>query len=80
MRLASERPADKGELRIFNQFTETFTVRELAELVRQSGKARGLDVQIQPIDNPRREMEEHYYNPAHSGLVELGLEPAFHDA
>jgi UDP-sulfoquinovose synthase len=75
--LAASHPANKGELRIFNQFTERFTVSELAEAVQRAGKATGLDVQVQSIDNPRKEAEEHYYNPAHSGLKELGLEPHF---
>ena len=26
---------------------------------------------------PGKNMEEHYYNPAHSGLMELGLEPHY---
>ena len=77
VRLSLEHPAKPGELRIFNQFTETFTVNELAEKVRQAGKAVGLDVKIKNLENPRQELEEHYYNPAHTGLLELGLEPNF---
>ncbi|MBW1681855.1 MAG: NAD-dependent dehydratase, partial [Deltaproteobacteria bacterium] len=52
-------------------------VMELAEKVREAGKEIGLDVAIQHIDNPRKELEEHYYNPTHTGLLELGLEPHF---
>lgn len=63
------------ELRILNQFTETFTVLELAEAVCAAGEIVGLDVNVKSIPNPRREAEEHYYNPAHSGLLDLGLEP-----
>jgi len=77
VRLAAEHPAGPGELRIFNQLTETFTVNDLAERVRQAGNRMGLDVEIRPIPNPRKEKEEHYYNPAHSGLTELGLEPHY---
>ncbi|MBF01660.1 MAG: NAD-dependent dehydratase [Flavobacterium sp.] len=77
VRLAAENPADEGELRIFNQLTETFTVNQLAERVQQAGAKAGLDVAIKSIPNPRKEREEHYYNPAHSGLVELGLKPHF---
>ena len=73
--LAAGQPAGKGELRIFNQFTERFNVNELAERVRRVGNALGLGVTVKPIDNPRKEAEEHYYNPAHTGLRELGLEP-----
>jgi UDP-sulfoquinovose synthase len=73
--LAADKPPAKGELRIFNQFTETFSVNELAEKVRHVGTQMRLKVEIQNIENPRKEMEEHYYNPAHHGLAELGLEP-----
>ena len=75
--LAMAHPAERGELRILNQFTETFSVNELADKVQQAGRQLGLDVQIQPIDNPRKEAEEHYYNPVHSGLLELGLRPHY---
>lgn len=77
VRLAAEQPAAQGELRIFNQLTETFSVNELADRVQQAGKLIGIDVEVKSITNPRKEKEEHYYNPTHSGLVELGLEPHF---
>ena len=73
--LAAAHPAKKGELRILNQFTETFSVNELAERVQRVGQRSILPVDIQHLDNPRKEMEEHYYNPAHHGLAELGLKP-----
>lgn len=75
--LAMTQPAGRGELRILNQFTETFSVNQLAEKVQQVGNRLGLDVRVEPIDNPRKEAEEHYYNPAHSGLLELGLQPHY---
>lgn len=77
VRLAADIPAQKGELRIFNQLTETFTVNELAERVKKVGDQMGLNVEIKSIDNPRKEKEEHYYNPTHSGLTELGLKPHY---
>ena len=77
VRLSLENPARQGELRIFNQFVETFSVNELAEKVRASGQRLGLDVTINNLPNPRKELEEHYYNPAHSGLLELGLKPHY---
>ena len=60
---------------MFNQFTEQFSVMELAEIVQRAGKEHGLDVRIEPIENPRIELEEHYYNAKHTKLLELGLEP-----
>lgn len=77
LRLAAENPADKGELRIFNQLTETFSVNDLASKVKTVGDSLGMNVEVKQIENPRKEKEEHYYNPAHTGLLELGLEPHF---
>ena len=73
--LAVLHPADPGEFRVFNQFTESFSVMELAELVQKAGVQAGLEVDIQPLDNPRVEAESHYYNPAHTKLLDLGLRP-----
>lgn len=75
VRLALENPPGRGQLQIFNQFVETFSVNELAERVQRVGKMLGMSVQIRSLENPRKEAEEHYYNPAHTGLFELGLEP-----
>jgi len=72
-----KRPAARGELRIFNQIMETFSANELAEMVQRVGKARGHDVRIDHIENPRKEAEEHYYNPTYQGLIELGVEPHY---
>lgn len=77
LRLALENPADQGELRIFNQFTETLSVNDIAAKVKASGARLGLDVEIKSIENPRKEAEEHYYNPSHTGLMDLGLEPHY---
>jgi len=77
LQLSIENPADPGELRIFNQFVETFSVNEIADRVQRVGKQLGLDVEIKALENPRKEMEEHYYNPAHTGLLDLGLEPHY---
>jgi len=77
VRLSLENPAAKGELRIFNQFTETFSVNDLAGKVQNIGKQIGIPVQVDHIENPRKELEEHYYNPKHTGLLEMGLQPNF---
>lgn len=75
--LAANTPPEAGELRILNQFTETFSVNTLADMIQEAGKNFDIDVEINHIDNPRIEAEEHYYNPSHSGLLELGLEPHY---
>ncbi len=75
--LAASNPVPRGELRILNQFTEQFSINELADKVQRVGNGMGLDVEVRSIENPRKEREEHYYNPAHSGLLELGLEPHY---
>ena len=77
VRLSVENPAEIGELRILNQFTETFSVFELAGKVQKAGNDLGLNVKIQPVENPRKEAEAHYYNPQHSGLLKLGLNPNY---
>jgi len=68
-------PPGLGEYRVFNQFTEVFTVEELAERVKGAGRHLGLHVNINHITNPRAEQEQHYYNPKHTKLTELGLKP-----
>lgn len=73
--LAMDNPVPAGELRILNQFTEQFSVNEIAERVQRVGNAMGLGVQVQSVDNPRKEKEEHYYNARHQGLLEMGLDP-----
>ena len=73
--LAVNNPGELGEYRVFNQFTEQFTVGELAERVKKAGEELGHSVEIQSFPNPRVEMEEHYYNAANTKLRDLGLEP-----
>ncbi|NET43898.1 NAD-dependent epimerase/dehydratase family protein [Okeania sp. SIO2B3] len=70
-------PAKSGELRIFNQIMETFSVNQLAELTKKVGTKLGYDVEIKSIENPRKESEEHYYNPTYQGLVNIGVEPHY---
>jgi UDP-sulfoquinovose synthase len=77
VRLSLENPAQKGELRILNQFTETFSVNQLAQKVQRVARSKGYKAEISTVENPRKEAEEHYYNPAHTGLLDLGLKPQF---
>jgi UDP-sulfoquinovose synthase len=73
--LACLNPAARGEFRVFNQFTEQFSVLELAEMVRTAARRFGLAMQVDHLPDPRVEAEEHYYNARHTKLTELGLRP-----
>jgi UDP-sulfoquinovose synthase len=73
--LACQNPAARGEFRVFNQFTEQFSVLELAEMVRIAGMRLGLKVAVDHLPDPRVESEEHYYNAKHTKLAQLGLKP-----
>ena len=74
---SEQTPAKQGELRIFNQMMETFSANDLAEKTTRVGQSLGYDVQIEHLENPRKEMEEHYYNPTYQGLIEIGVEPHY---
>ena len=73
--LAVLNPPAEGEYRVFNQFTEQFSVGELSEMVVEAAKTLGVEATIEHRPNPRVELEEHYYNAKHSALLDLGLEP-----
>ena len=76
--LAVENPPGEGEYRVFNQFEEVYGILEVAEKIQNVGNEFGLNVRISPVENPRMESEEHYYNPDHQHLLDLGYEPT-HD-
>jgi UDP-sulfoquinovose synthase len=73
--LAASNPPERGEYRVFNQFTEQFSVAQLANRVHEARKAYGLETAIEHLPNPRTEMEAHYYNAKHQRLLDLGLKP-----
>ena len=73
--LSAKTPAKKGELRIFNQITETFSVNELANLVLNAASEINIQCEIKNIENPRTEAENHYYNPSYHELSKLGVKP-----
>ena len=75
--MSEQTPAEIGELRIFNQIMETFSVNQLAEMTQRVGESRGLKVEIKSIENPRKEAEDHYYNPTYQGLQEIGVKPNY---
>jgi UDP-sulfoquinovose synthase len=76
--LALENPPQPGEYRVLNQFEEVYDLTELAEKVRRVAGQLGLKVEIHNLENPRKEMEEHYYKPDHQNLRDLGYKPT-HD-
>ena len=75
--LAALNPPNPGRMRVFNQFTERFSLTELAEIVKKAAEKLGYKVEIAHYYNPRVEAEEHYYNPTHTKLFELGLKPRY---
>jgi len=76
--LATENPPAPGEYRVLNQFEETYDVTELALKVRKVSHDLGVPAEVHNIENPRKEMEEHYYRPDHQQLFDLGYQPT-HD-
>ncbi|HTR23988.1 MAG TPA: hypothetical protein VMI10_08385, partial [Terriglobales bacterium] len=73
--IACLKPAARGECRVFNQFTEQFSVLELAQMVQKAARKMRLKVEIECLPDPRVEAEEHYYNAKHSKLIDMGLKP-----
>ncbi len=75
--LAVANPADPGQFRVFNQFTEQFNVLQLAEMVVKAAQTLGIKAEINHLPNPRVELEEHYYNAKNTKLIDLGLQPHY---
>jgi UDP-sulfoquinovose synthase len=75
--IAINNPAEAGEFRVFNQFTELFSIADLAMMVKKAGNGVGLNVDINNLENPRVEKEEHYFNAKNTKLLDLGLEPHY---
>ena len=73
--IAALHPADPGEFRVFNQFTEEFSVHDLAAKVQAVAATMDIRAELQHVPNPRVESERHYYHAAHTKLLELGLTP-----
>jgi UDP-sulfoquinovose synthase len=75
--LTTLNPAKPGEMRVFNQFTEQFSVLELARTVANAAAELGITVEIAHYENPRVEKYDHYYNAKHTKLIDLGLKPHY---
>jgi len=44
--------------------------------VQEAAKDAGFMVDVQHYDNPRTEMDNHYYNPDRQHLIDLGYKPS----
>jgi UDP-sulfoquinovose synthase len=73
--LAALNPPAAGEYRVFNQFTEQFSILDLAKRVEHARAEHGLPTEIVHQPNPRVELDTHYYNARHQHLLDLGLQP-----
>lgn len=63
-------PEDNGRVRIFNQVSETRSVKELAEILGSS-----YDCKVDFLKNPRKELAENELEVSNAGLRSLGFEP-----
>lgn len=75
LKIVLKNPPAEGEYRVFNQFDEVYGIYELAEKVKEAGEKKGLNVKIEPVENPRVEAGEHHYAPEHEKLKALGFKP-----
>jgi UDP-sulfoquinovose synthase len=73
--LVIENPPKKGEYRVINQYDQVYGLLELAQQVQQIANEYCLDAHIKHIENPRVELEEHFYEMDREKLVSLGYEP-----
>jgi UDP-sulfoquinovose synthase len=73
-----ENPPEQAEYRVFNQFEEVYNLEELALKVQKAAAGLGMEVEVRNVDNPRTELEDHFYEPDHSNLLDLGYKPT-HD-
>jgi len=71
LRLIIENPPAAGEYRTVNQFEDVYDITALAEKVQT---VYG-NCEIRNLVNPRMEEEDHYYNPDHQKLFDLGYKP-----
>ena len=77
MNLAIDNPPKKGEYRVFNQFEKVYSIKGLADLVQEIYVEQGNQPsQVICLENPRKEAAEHYYNPIHQKLFDLGYKPS----
>ena len=75
--LALENPPERGEYRVFNQFEEVNDLTQLALKVQRAAAGLGMDVEVRSVENPRTELEDHFYEPDHHNLLNLGYRPTY---
>ena len=75
--LALENPPEQGEYRVFNQFEEVYDLTQLALKVQRAAAGLGMDVEVRSVENPRTELEDHFYEPDHHNLLNLGYRPTY---
>ncbi len=73
--LALENPPERGEYRVFNQFEEVYDLTQLALKVQRAAAGLGMEVEVRSVENPRTELEDHFYEPDHHNLLNLGYRP-----
>jgi len=71
--IATENPPQKGEYRIFNQLDAIYKINDLASTVQKIARKMGMDVDIESVQNPRVEKEEHIYKVQAEKLRNLGF-------
>jgi UDP-sulfoquinovose synthase len=73
IQIALENPPQRGEkVKVFNQVTEVYRVRDLAELI-----SKETGVEIANLPNPRREAVENDLNVSRDQFLALGLDPTY---
>jgi UDP-sulfoquinovose synthase len=75
LKLSIDNPPVKGEYRVFNQIESTYRLIDISEGVIQAAESLGIQVTVQNINNPRKELESHSYAVEHLRLKELGFKP-----
>ncbi len=77
LELGLDKPPMDGEYRVYNQFDEHYSINELTTLVASRGEIIfKRPIEILHVKNPRVEKDQHYYNPDHTKLRELGYKPS----
>ena len=73
--LAIENVPSGGSYRVLNQLEEVYDITDLARKVQKAIRELGGNVELNNVDNPRVESEDHFYKPKHEKLPALGFRP-----